>query len=215
MRLRAPGACIAAHRRLDSKAAINLPRMRERIRPVAEIEEIERAYHQSVPALGHAASEWLRRWRLPLRDDGTFLRLAFLCWCRKHEPTWLTGLDAELPGVDELIAEAGGEAALSGEALFALAILWNLFAPLGADEVESQERARTLAQRASTLEPQSHLFRERRYFRGEAADTIEPRINLRSEVHARYHDRGAMGDYLVHTLLDRPFSRCAHRPCAG
>ena len=150
--------------------------MRERIRSVAEIENIERAYRQGVPALGHPASEWLRRWRLPLRDHETFLRLAFLCWYREHEPTWLTGLDAELPGVDALIAKAGGEAALPGEALFALAILWNLFAPLEADEAEYQERARTFAQRASTLEPQSHLFREWHHILGEAAETIKPRI---------------------------------------
>ena len=177
--------------------------MREEVQSVAEIGEIERAYQHGVPVLGHAASAWLRRWRLPLRDQETFLRLAFLCWYREHEPWHLTGLEAELPTVDELIADAGGEGALSGDALFALAILWHLFAPLGADEAAYQERARALARQASALEPESRLFREWPYFLEEAPDTTAPRLYIRPELHARYHGRGAMGDYLVHILLSR------------
>ncbi len=177
--------------------------MGEIIRSVAEIGEIERAYHQGAPTLGHAASELLRRWRFPLRDEETFLRLAFLCWFREHEPRWLTGLEEELPSVDELISDLGGDDALPVDALFAIAILWHLFPPLGDDEAAYQKRAAALAERATTLEPGSRLFREWRYFLGEAAETTAPKIYIKPEIHARYHGRGAMGDYMVHTLIRR------------
>ena len=177
--------------------------MRETVRSIAEIEEIERAHQHGAPTLGHAASELIRRWQLPLRDQETFLRLAFLCWYQAHEPEWLTGLGAKLPTIDELIAEAGGEEALAGDALFALAVLWDLFSPLGADEGAYRARAVTLAEHAANLEPESRLFREWRYLLGVAPDTTGPRIDLRHEVHARYHGRGAMGQYMVHTLLAR------------
>ena len=140
---------------------------------------------------------------IPSETPETFLRLAFLSWYHDHEPGWLTGLETDLPSVDALLTEAGGEEALSGDALFALAILSHLFAPLGADEVHYRSRARSLGLRAAKVEPQSRLFREWRYFLREEADTTAPRIYLREEVHARYHGRGAMGDYIVHTLLGR------------
>ena len=177
--------------------------MRETVSSIADIEEIERAYQHGAPTLGHAASELIRRWQLPLRDQDTFLRLAFLCWYQAHEPEWLTGLEAKLPTIDELIAEAGGQDALAGDALFALAVLWHLFCPLGADEGAYRARAVMLAEHAANLEPESRLFREWRYLLGIAPDTTAPRIYLRREVHARYHGRGAMGHYMVHTLLAR------------
>ena len=56
--------------------------MREKIQSIAEISDIERAYRQGAPALGYAATEFMRRWRYPLHDPETFLRLVFLYMVR-------------------------------------------------------------------------------------------------------------------------------------
>lgn len=177
--------------------------VKDKLLSLAEISEVERAYDHGVPALGRAASALLARWRLPLRDDETFLRLAFLCWYAEHEPGWLTGLEDELPGVNDLISERGGEEALSGEALFTLAILWHLSPPLHMSEAAYREKAGAFARRAAEREPTSRVFREWRFFFGEEAETDGPQIYVRPEVHARYHGRGAMGDYMAHTLSAR------------
>ncbi len=176
--------------------------MTERVLSLAEIAEIERAYKHGAPTLGHAASGLLRRWRFPLRDSETFLRLVFLAWYSEHEPTWLTGLgEPELPSVDQLIVEHGGEESLPGEALFTLAVLWHLFPPLGADEEAYRRRAQAFGERSASLESGSPLFHEWRFFLDDAEDTERPRIYVEPELHARYHGRGAMGEYLEHTLL--------------
>lgn len=86
--------------------------MSERVLALAEITELERAYALGAPSLGRAAAALLARWRLPLRDEETFLRLAFLMSYREHEPEWLTGLTVELPPLAQVIAEHGGEDAL-------------------------------------------------------------------------------------------------------
>lgn len=164
---------------------------------------MEAAYRQGVPSLGHAAAALLARWRLPLRDGETFLRLAFLAWYQEHEPAFLTGLEAALPSVDDLVAERGGDDALTAEESFTLAILWSVSPPMGADETVCRERARRLAASAAAGEPTSRLFREWRFLLGEADDTARPRIYVEPEVHARFHGRGAMGDYVVHTLTRR------------
>lgn len=175
--------------------------MREKLPALTEIGEIEAAYRQGVPSLGHAAAALLLRWRFPLRDSETFLRLVFLAWYRQNEPDWLTGLESELPGVTELITERGGEVSLTPEELFTIANLWAMGPDWSMDEERSRLIARTFALRAAELEPTSRLFRDWRFFLGEAEDTTSPRIYIEPEVHARYHGRGAMGEYLSHILF--------------
>lgn len=177
--------------------------MQGRVCSITEIGEIEAAYRQGVPALGHAAAELLRRWRFPLRDHETFLRLAFLAWYREHEPEWLTGLEADLPGVEDLITERGGESSLTPEELFTLAVLWDLFPSAGMSDESARVKAHSFAKRAAESEPTSPLFRDWRFFLGEAEDTTGPRIYIEPEVHARFHRRGAMGEYLEHTLVSQ------------
>lgn len=147
--------------------------MREKVLSLSEITGIERAYDHGVPTLGRAASALLARWRLPLRDDETFLRLAFLCWYAEHEPGWRTGLESEFPGVDDLVAERGGEEVLSAEALFTLAVLWHLFPSLGGDDAAYQARAAVLGEGAAAREPASRIFREWRFFFGRSRRRTE------------------------------------------
>lgn len=173
------------------------------IRPLAEIADIERTYDRGVPSLGHAKSELLARWHFPLRDYETFLRLAFLSWYSEQEPAWLTGLESARPDIDGLITDCGGEHALTAEALFTLAFLWNLGPPIRSDEMGCRTRAKAFAERAGVSEPESRLFREWRFFLREADDTVEPRIYIEPEVHARYYGRGALGDYMEHMLMAR------------
>lgn len=177
--------------------------MQRKPRSLAEITEVERAYIHGVPTLGHAASELLLRWQYPLRDAETFLRLAFLAWYREHEPEWLTGVEVELPSVQDLVAETGGESMLDAEACFTLALLWNIFPPAGEEEGPWRARARELAERAAKLEPSSRLFRAWRYFLGQAEETGGARLYIEAEVHARYQGRGAMGEYVGHMLTER------------
>ena len=177
--------------------------VREPVRSLAEITELERAYALGAPTLGRAAAALVARWRWPLRDAETFLRLAFLAWYQEHEPGWLTGLDAPLPDVDALIADVGGEGALGAEARFTLAVLWSVFPPLGADEAAYAGRARAWAAAAADAEPASRLFAAWSFVVGDGEDMAGARMYVETEVHARYAGRGAMGDYLVHTLSSR------------
>lgn len=171
---------------------------------LAEVTELERAYALGAPTLGRAAAALLERWRLPLRDDETFLRLAFLSWYQQNEPDWLTGLeDHTLPAVDTLIGERGGEETLSSEARFTLAYLWAFRPPLGADDDEYRETALLWGAGAAAEEPTSVLFREWRFFLDEADDTLGARTYVERELHARYAGRGALGAYMVHMLSAR------------
>jgi hypothetical protein len=177
--------------------------MPDAVLSLAEIAEIERAYPLGAPTLGHAAAALLARWRLPLRDEETFLRLAFLVWYQENEPEWLTGLGAALPAVAQLVAERGGMEALGAEALFTLGLLLEFRPPLGGDEEQARRAARGWVERAASLEPTSRVFREWRFLLGEAEETVGARIYAEVEVHARFGGRGAMGAYMVHTLRGR------------
>jgi hypothetical protein len=173
------------------------------VHSLAEITELERAYAIGAPTLGRAAAALLARWRLPLRDDETFLRLAFLSWYSEHEPDWLTGLDHTLPPVDVLVAERGGEETLTPEMRFTLAVLWSVFPPLAGGEAEYRERALAWAERAAAEESTSRIFREWRLLLGETQDSAGARTYVERELHARYAGRGALGDYLVHIISAR------------
>ena len=170
---------------------------------LADITDLERAYALGAPTLGLAAAALLARWQLPLRDEETFLRLAFLSWYREHEPEWLTGLEAPLPAVEALVEDRGGENRLQPEARFTIAVLWDLFPPLGADDTAVRQRARSWAEQAAVVEPTSRLFSEWRYILREVEDTSGPRVYIEPEIQARYAGRGAMGAYLAHTLMAR------------
>ena len=178
--------------------------MRDTTLSLADITAIERACSLGAPTLGRAAEALLARWRWPLRDGETFIRLAFLAWYAEHEPPFLTGLETPLPSVDALVAERGREAALEPEARFTLALLWNVFPPLGADEDAYRARARRWAQQAAEAEPKSRLFREWRYAFGEVPTPDGSRRYLEEEARARYEGRGALGDYVLGHLLRSP-----------
>lgn len=177
--------------------------MADRILSLAEIGEVERAYALGAASLGVGARELLARWRLPLRDDETFLRLAFLVWYQQNEPVWLTGLDQPLPPVRSLLDERGGDETLTPEARFTLAFLWRFQPPVEADEDACRATAVRWGERAAAEEPTSDVFRDWRYFLWLESETRGPRIYIERELHARYAGRGALGDYLLHMLGTR------------
>ncbi len=175
--------------------------MQKKILSLAEINEIERAYKHGVPSLGLAAEELLHRWRNNLRDGETCIRLIFLRWYSCSEPDWLTGLEKEIPSVESIIAEFGGENTLAAETLFILGVLGgNTFAFCFGEESIWREKCRDFLKRATELEPTSQLFADWAYFVDESPITKNPRTKITPEVHARFNGRGALGEYMEHIL---------------
>jgi hypothetical protein len=171
---------------------------------IAEITEIERAYALGAPTLGRAAAGLLARWQMPLRDIETFLRLAFLSWYRQNEPAWLTGLEEELPTVEQLVEQFGGEAALNAEARFVLGWPIAYSVSLGDDVDRQPQAAREWVTQAAQLDPQSRVFREWRYWLRDTEETLGARTHIELELHARFAGRGALGSYIEHMLRARP-----------
>ena len=87
------------------------------MKSIAEIDILERAHNLGAKTLGDAADSLLLRWQSGLRDNETFIRLAFLCWYSRSEPNWYNGLSDILPSVDKLINELGGISIVSAELL--------------------------------------------------------------------------------------------------
>lgn len=175
--------------------------MQKKILSLAEINEIERAYKHGVPSLGLAAEEFLHRWRNNLKDEETFVRLIFLRWYSCSEPGWLTGLNKEIPSVETIIAEFGGENSLKAETLFILGVLGgNTFAFCFGEESVWRAKCRGFLKRATELEPTSSLFADWAYFVDESSSTKNLKTKINPEIHARFNGRGALGDYMEHIL---------------
>ena len=175
-----------------------------RVLSLAEITTLEDAGALSAPVFAPVLRALVARWRLPLRDAETATRLLFYVHEGHTTQPQYTGVaPADLPGAVEVLAEAGGEAALPADALFGLGLLlawqaWQAW-PFG-DEAAWAATARRWVEAAAAREPQSRLFREWRFFLGEAPDTAGPKAYVAPEVHARYHGRGAFGGRMVHLL---------------
>ena len=175
--------------------------MAERVLSLAEITAMEHAGLLGAPVFASVLRALLARWRLPLRDAETATRLLFYIHEAQTTQPQYTGLAPEhLPDAAQVLAEAGGEAALPADALFGLALLlaWQAW-PFG-DEAVSMATGRRWGELAGEREPESRLFREWRFFSGEAPDTSGPKVYIAPEVHARYHGRGAFGDRTAHLL---------------
>ena len=178
----------------------------DRILSLAEITALEDAAPLggaglAAPAFAAVLAALRARWRLPLRDAETAARLLFYVHEGHTQQPQYRGVAAEdLPRAAEVLAEAGGEAALPADALFGLALLldWQAW-PFG-DEAEWAPAARRWAAAAAAREPESRLFREWPFFLGEAADTAGPRAYVAPEAHARYHGRGAFGGRVLHLV---------------
>jgi len=176
--------------------------MQKKILSLAEINEIERANKHGVPSLGLAAEELLHRWRNNLKDEETCIRLLFLRWYSCSEPDWLTGLNKEIPSVENIIAEFGGESSLAAETLFVLGILGgNTFAFCFGEESIWREKCRGFLKRSTELEPTSQLFADWAYFVDESPSTKNLRTKITPEVHARFNGRGTLGEYMEHILM--------------
>ena len=175
--------------------------MQKKILSLAEITEIERAYKHGVPSLGSAAEELLHRWRNNLKDEETCVRLVFFRWYSCSEPDRLTGLNKEIPSVENIITEFGGENSLAAETLFILGVLGsNTFAFCFGEESVWREKCRGFLKRATELEPTSQLFADWAYFVDESPSTKNLRTKITPEVHARFNGRGALGEYMEHIL---------------
>ena len=107
------------------------------------------------------------------------------------------------PSAEELIEEAGGDAALPADTLFVVGFVAKLFPYCFGVEAEWERRSRAFLERAAESEPQSRLLRNWPYFVREADDTRDPRIYIESEIHARYSGRGELGRYMQHMLRTR------------
>ena len=175
--------------------------MQKKILSLSEINEIEQANKHGVPSLGLAAEELLHRWRNNLKDEETCVRLIFLRWYSCSEPIWLTGLDKEIPSVETIIGEFGGENSLSAETLFIVGFLGSsLYAFCFGEESVWQEKCKCFLKRAAELEPNSQLFTDWTYFVSESSSTKNLRTKIKSEIHARFNGRGALGEYMEHIL---------------
>ncbi|MDQ3634937.1 MAG: hypothetical protein M3405_10595 [Acidobacteriota bacterium] len=175
--------------------------MQKKILSLSEITEIERTYKHGFPSLGFAAEELLHRWRNDLRDEETCVRLIFLRWYSCSEPSYLTGLENEMPTIETIINEFGGEVVLSSETLFILGILGHdTFAFCFGEESIWQKKCIGFLERATELQPSSQLFEDWNYFIGKSANTKNLKTKIIPEIHARFNGRGALGDYLKHIL---------------
>lgn len=166
------------------------------MKSIAEIEALEKAHEFGAPSLGVAADALLERWNYGMRDNETFIRLAFLSWYSHSEPNWYNGLPDSLPSVDELVDAIGGLSHVSAESKFVLAALATSFPwCLGEEDVWSG-LAVQLPEDACILEPKSVLFSDWRYVFGLQEESIALRKELPLEFHARFDGRGYMGTYM-------------------
>jgi hypothetical protein len=184
--------------------------MPDKVFAINEINEIERAYTHGATVLGFAAAGLLQRWQYGLRDEETLIRLIFLFWYSRTEPTDLTGLDqfnVDEISVEDLIDGFGGEDRLSAESRFIIAILGHSAYAFGlGDEAEWEKKSLQYFDDACRIEPQSALFSDWKFLIGEAKNSRNLKAKIETEIHARFRGRGYMGDYLVHVLsgMTRP-----------
>ena len=166
------------------------------MRSIAEIDILEKAHTLGAPSLGIAAEALYVRWQAGLRDQETFIRLAFLSWYGRIEPTQLTGLVATLPSVDELIQSWGGLLHLCHESKYVLAALATEYPWCLGDELSWTQLAVQLPEEVSALEPTSVVYSDWRYIFGLQNEPRGLRKQLAAEFHARFHGRGYMGTYV-------------------
>lgn len=166
------------------------------MKSIAEIDILERAHQLGAKTLGDAADSLHVRWQSGLRDNETFIRLAFLSWYSRSEPNWYNGLSGTLPSVDELIDELDGLSSVSAESKFVLAALATGFPWCLGEEKRWARLALQLPEEARILEPKSIVFSEWRYVFGFQEDHKALKHELSSEFHARFDGRGYMGIYL-------------------
>ena len=168
---------------------------------LAEITGIETAFDLGAPTLGLAVRKLEERWEAGLRDEETRLRLAFLAWYGAESPQVEHGLEPPLPlPADLLLGDEARAAGLSAEACFVTGYLawfdpW-AFAREGWEELHHEEHLR----RATERDPESLLFANWRFLVGETTDPEGLRRHHDSEVHARFHGRGALGRFLADAL---------------
>ena len=176
--------------------------MTTRLLSLAEISVIEHSGALGAATFPYALRALMTRWEAALRDPETATRLLFYIHEGSTMPPQYSRIEAAtLPDAGQVIAEAGGEDALSADALFGLGLLlhWQAW-PFG-DDAQWTTTARRWAQLAVEREPESRVFREWQFFRGERADTLGPRIYIEPEAHARFHGRGAFGARMLDLLI--------------
>ena len=166
------------------------------MKSIAEIEALEKAHELGAPSLGVAADALLERWVYGIRDNETFIRLAFLSWYSHSEPTWYNGLHDSLPNVDALVADLGGIDQTSAESKFILAALATGYPWCLGNEKYWSNLSTLLPEEAKKIEPASALFADWRFILGHQEERSMLKNKLASEFHARFHGRGYMGIYL-------------------
>lgn len=165
-----------------------------------DIAVLEKAYECGAKSLGTAAIALKARWDAGLRDQETFIRLAFLSWYSQSEPGYLTGLDQAqgLPTVDDLYASYGGSSALEPDSMFVLGLISHGYAFCCGDESTWQRRSEELFELAASRSPSSHVLTNWRFLLGLSNDPNGLRKSIAPELHARFSGRGYMGTYVLH-----------------
>ena len=169
------------------------------MKSIAEIGTLESAYVLGGRTLGYAALALKERWDSGLRDQETFIRYMFMCWYRLSEPVWYTGLDAppDLPMPGNLY-ESIDPSRLEPDSLFVLGVISHGWGFYFGDEKEWEIRSIELLEQAATQSPESAVFTNWRYVLGETDEPNGLRKAIAPELHARFHGRGYMGDYILH-----------------
>lgn len=180
--------------------------MADRVLSLEEITAIEAEYAEkpSKPSLGYAATALFLRWKVGERDQETAIRLMFMRWYACAEPAFLTRLnDDELPTIEQLISDLGGEASLWPEALFLLGFWAGLFPWCLGNESHWTSNTQKLAKRAADLAPGCHIFRNWSFFFHVAPNVDIETQQIKHEIEHSYKDRGALGEYMTHMLVSR------------
>lgn len=178
--------------------------MDRKILSLSEIAQLEDAVALGAPAFEHVVESLLARWATQLRDAETATRLIYVLYEALTESAVpQRHLTIPVPELTRILHEAGGEDALSPDALFAFGVLlqWQAW-PFG-DEAEWKETGRRWMQQSAARVPESRLFQEWKFFVGDLSTTTGPKIYIRPEVHARYFGRGLFGAHMTEYLLSR------------
>ena len=134
-----------------------------------------------------------------MQDSETRIRLIFLGWYACAEPEELTELGPSVPAPADVINQSG-VTMLTPEEKFVVAYLAHLDPHGMGNEVEWSVKSEELFLAAENEEPGSRLFASWRFLAGREPDVHVARTLIREEMRARFHGRGAMGDYLEHML---------------
>ena len=141
------------------------------------------------------------RWSSGLKDDETFIRLLFLKWYSLCEPNWYNGLpETQEISIEEFIAEKGELYSFQLEHKFIIGVLANSFPWCFGEEKKWKNISEELLSEIQKTGVFSSVFSNSNYLLGRTKEVNGLRKNISTELNARFHGRGQMGNYLIQIL---------------